>query len=167
MSQASDIVDILIEDGEGADLGIDMATFLRDSGVTLTRDDFVATGSPDKFGRWSTGNYNWSIYYKHILYRGKPVYLGSVFGAHDYNRTQRTDIVNYWATPPSKKWDYNPLNRITGKPTLKNSKQRVRYGYGNVHMNAPESDKAYFDNLFGACKYLLSLLRVQSPLRPV
>lgn len=150
---------------EPMNMGIDMDKFLRDAGVTVTMDDFICDGSPDRFGRWSNGNYTWSVRYKRLLYKGKPVFLGLVTGCHDYNRTQSTALVHFYAKPPTTIRDYHPMNIRTGE-RYKRAKQRTQRGYGAVHFNPPKSgESSSFDALFPACKWLLSLLKIQAPLK--
>jgi hypothetical protein len=151
VSQAHEIVDFLLEA-----LDIDMDRFARDAGITVSMDDFVIDSHPDRFGRWSTGNTNYAVYYKHLKIKGKPVYLGSVMGCHDYNRTGHAGAVSFHITVPSRRWEYNPQDN-QGRYVLKKPKQRTNYGWGAVHMNKPEQFS--FDSLFDACVYLLSLLR--------
>ena len=145
-------------------MGIDMEKFVRDAGVSVTMDDFVVNSSMDRFGRWSTGNVTWSVSYKRLLYKGKPVFLGLVHGAHDYNRTGHAGIVSYYAVPPSTTKDYFPVNKRTGE-RYKRAKQRTYAGYGAVRFASKEAGKGHYDNLFDCCKYLLSLLKVQYPLK--
>jgi len=147
-------------------MGIDMDKFLRDAGVTVTMDDFIVDSHPDRFvGRWSTGNCNYTIKYKRLLYKGQPVFLGTVRGCHDYNRTQGTALVHFYARPPKTEREYHPMNHRTGE-RYKRAKIRIQRGYGGVHFNAPgPDDRSSFDNLFDACKWLLSLLKIQAPLK--
>lgn len=155
MSNATNIVDILLE-VDFSDKEIDQ--LLKASGVTVTPQDFQIDSRQIGWpGGW-TGNYTHSVFYKPIHYRGKPVYIGSITGTHDYNRTGHAGLVNYWAEPPRRTWGYNPKNLRTGKPIYKSPKMRHNFGYGNVHMNAPEGSN-HFDNLFDACKWLLRLLK--------
>lgn len=163
----NNIVSMLIGEAD-QDSGetMDFESFLKRAGVIVTMDDFIWTNHDVRFGRWSTGNHRYDVYYKRLLYKGKPVYLGSVTGCHDYNRTGSTSAAHFYVSVPSRKWEYNPKNRKTGKPVLRNPRMRKNYGYGNVHFKDPGSEWCEVDGLFDGCKYLLSLLKVQSPLKP-
>lgn len=141
----------------------EMDAFLVNSGVVVRPEDFVMDGhqigSP---GMW-TGNYRYSIYYKRLLHKGKPVYLGSVMACHDYNRTGHAGAVNFYADVPTRTRIRDPRDRH-GKRMYKNPIVRTSYGHGAVHMKNP-GNSTHFSSLFDAAKFLLSLIKVQHPLK--
>jgi hypothetical protein len=142
---------------------IDMEKFLRDAQVAILPEDFKWDERMDRFGRWSTGNIRVAVYYKRLLYKGQPVYIGSVMGCHDYNTTGHSGIVHYYADPPKRTWSHIPVDK-KGVPHPRKAQQRQNYGYGAVHMNTPQGSSS-FSSLFDASRWLLRLLRVQHPLR--
>jgi len=158
------IVDRLLETDDPG-IEIDMDKFLRDAGVTVQPDDFIMDGRQQRCMGYSNGNYTYSISYKRLLHKGRPVYLGSVLGYHDYNRTGHPGIVGYYVDVPRRSWTYDPRDK-QGRRVFKFPKLRGNHGYGAVHMDAPEGGANHFTSLFEACKYLLSLLRIQHPLKP-
>lgn len=161
MSIAESIVTFLLEEES------DPEDIIRRSGITAQPDDFAVEirqiGAP---GMW-TGNYYYHISYKPILYRGKPLYLGTVIGSHDYNRTGSPHVVNYHVSSvPSWQQAHTGLKRGVDKPSpfKGGPKYRKYHGHrGYVSMKAPEYQN--FNNLFDAEKYLLSLLKHNANLR--
>lgn len=153
-----------VGESEEPGLGIDFDKFLRDAGVTVTMDDFVVDGKPQRTMGYSNGNYDYYISYKRLLYKGKPVYLGHAMGYHDYNRTGHSGTVGYYVDVPTRTWKYDPRDK-QGRRIYKDPKFRTNHGYGQVYMNAPKTGETHFTSLFDCCKYLLSLLKIQHPLK--
>lgn len=152
-----------IRESEEPGLGIDMDKFLRDAGVTVQPDDFIMDGRQiGAPGMW-TGNYRYSIYYKRLLHKGRPVYLGSITGCHDYNRTGHAGLVHYYVDVPRRTWKYDPRDS-KGRRIYKEPKFRSNFGHGAVHMNPPPQSTSV-GSLFEGAKLLLSLLKIQHPLK--
>lgn len=165
MNLAEHIVDTLLEGEE-----VSPEDLIRRSDIGVSPDDFVMDGHQDRFaGRYPTGNYHYYISYKPIKHRGRPIYLGSVFAAHDYDRTGHAGHVHYSIdSVPSWYTLHTGLKRgVKGRtsPFKGGAKNVKHYGYrGIVTMDQPEYKN--FDNLFDACKYLLSLLKQNTRTQP-
>lgn len=143
---------------------INLDEFLRDAGVTVEPEDFIMDGHRIGYpGAW-TGNYTYYIHYKRILHKGKPVYLGSITACHDYNRTGHGGHVFFYVNVPTRRWTYDPRDK-QGRRVYKYPQSRQNYGYGAVHMNPPASSHTSVGSLFDGAKLLLSLLKIQPPLK--
>ncbi|MGV0949329.1 MAG: hypothetical protein ACOYB3_01560 [Azonexus sp.] len=151
------------QEPEQMNLGIDMDKFLRDAGVTVSMDDFVIRSSPQRCMGYSNGNTDYYVSYKRLLYKGKPVYLGRICGYHDYNRTGHSGHAGYFVDVPTTMKAHYPMNKRTGQ-RYKRAKYRTYQGYGAVRFNKQETGKQ-IESLFDGCKYLLSLLKIQHPLK--
>ena len=161
MGLPDEIVDVLLE------AEITPAELIRQSSIGVDMSDFYIDQRQDRFGNWPTGNTLFSISYKPIQVKGRPLYLGSVLGTHDYNNTGRTDLTNYYIqSVPSWQREYTGYQKgRTGKPLFKHPQYRKYYGHrGIVSMDKPEETS--FTNLFDAAKYLLSLVRINSRANP-
>lgn len=141
----------------------DMDTFLRDAGVTVTPDDFLIDSRSQRTMGYSNGNTEYYVSYKRLLYKGKPVYLGRVVGYHDYNRTGHSGHVGFYVDVPTTTKAHYPINKRTGE-RYKRAHYRTYQGYGAVRFGQKEPGTE-IKSLFDACKYLLSLLKVQHPLK--
>lgn len=150
---------------ESEDMGeIDMEKFVRDAGVTVEPDDFVMDSHQIGFPGGMTGNYRYYISYRRLLHKGRPVFLGTITGCHDYNRTGHAGLVHYYVDVPRRTWKYDPRDR-QGRRIYKDPKFRSNYGHGAVHMNPPPQGGTSVKSLFDGCKLLLSLLKIQHPLK--
>ncbi len=165
MNLAEHIVDILLEAEE-----VSPEDVIRRSDIGVEYSDFLVSERADRWaGRYPTGNYHYYVSYKPIQVRGKPIYLGSVFAGHDYNRTGSTKHVHFSIdSVPTWYTTRTGLKRgVTGKtsPFKGGPKTVTHHGHrGIVAMDKPEYQT--FTNLFDACKYLLSLLRQNARTQP-